>query len=328
MPVVSSFARTSLVLSSLAISLTLATLTLATLATWQPAMAQRPKPTKELKDEELQGIAILKRAETLDARDKQARAKALVQRYLKDHPDDSLALRILGDCYFYADMEGSQHFKARHCYDRAVKSDPQNSIAYRMIAELNLVDGKYEQAALFASQALACKSPTPYALRTRAIAYHNLHRYGEAIKDMDTFLASNGGIGDTRMKWLMIKAGMLEDAKRFDEAIAVIKEVQGMQWTDDIALKEAKCYAKAGKNKEAIDVLSTIIAKNPEDEFAFSERAKVRVSAKQYKEALKDFNKSLELAPLAQTFRDRAALYEILGMKVEAKRDRDKAEEP
>lgn len=60
---------------------------------------------------------------------------------------------------------------------------------------------------------------------------------------------------------------------------------------------------KTGKNKEAIDVLSTIIAKNPEDEFAFSERAKVKSGAKQYKEALKDFNKSLELAPLAQTFK-------------------------
>lgn len=306
----------------------LLTFALCTGTLWQPVLAQRQKPVKELKDEELQGEAILRRAEKLDARDKQARAKALVLRYLKVHPDDSLALRILGDCYFYADMEGSQHAKARHCYERAIKTDPQNSVAYRMLAELNLVDGKYEQAALMASQALACKNPTPYALRTRAIAFHNLHRYSEAIKDMDTFLAGHGGVGDTRMKWLMIKAGMLQDARRYDEAITVIKEVQSMHWTDDIALKEAQCYAKAGKFSDAINVLSTIIAKNPEDEFAYSERAKARVSAKQYKEALKDFNKSLELAPLAQTFRDRAALYEILGMKAEAKKDRDKAEEP
>ncbi len=144
---------------------------------------------------------------------------------------------------------------------------------------------------------------------------------------MDYFLSKHSGFGNTKAKWQMMKAGMLQDAKRYDEAIAVIKEVLATRWIDDVALKLAQCYMKAGRPKDAINELSSIIEKNPEDEFAFSERAKARVSLKLYKEALKDFDKSIELSPLSSTFKARADLYDVLGMKAEAKRDRIKADE-
>ncbi len=135
---------------------------LGTSGLWQQCGAERVKATK-LKDEQLQGEALLDRAEKLGSKYKPDKAMVLIERFLKDHPNDSRALRLQGDCYFYADMEGKEHYKARECYDRAIKYDPQNSVAYRMIAELYMVDGKYDQAVLYAGQALACKHPTEFA---------------------------------------------------------------------------------------------------------------------------------------------------------------------
>lgn len=271
--------------------------------------------------------AILLKIEGFHAGDQAPRSRPLIEKLLKMNPEDSVAWRYMGDANYYKDIEGTGFAEARRCYQKAIQLDGENSSAFRMLGELYLVEGKYAQAVAYATSAINCKVPSPFAYRTRAVAYNNLHKNEEALKDIDQYLMLRGGSGETKRKWLMLKAGILEDAKHFDEAVIVYKNILKTVYVDDIMLRLAQCYVKANKPLDAIKTLDAVIAKNNEDEMGYLARGRVYASMKRYPEALRDYNKTIELSPLSKSYLERATIYDRLGDREKAKRDREKASE-
>jgi len=92
--------------------------------------------------------------------------------------------------------------------------------------------------------------------------------------------------------------------------------------------KKAEAYALGGRTKEAIDVYSKMIVKQPDDEMAHLERARLYSKLGKDKEALSDMDAAIKEMPTSSVYLERAKIYEKLGNAKMAKRDREKAASP
>lgn len=265
---------------------------------------------------------MLKKAAQLVKRDHVSAAKPILLRILKRDPDNVQALRLLAECHINENLEGSGHNRARNLLNKAIKIDPDNSDCYRLLADLELIDGHFKKAIALCDKALSCSKPGRLAHRTRAIALSNEKRHQEAVTEMETFIRQSPKYTPHTAE---LYAGILEEAGRHKEAAVVYEKVLAEKFSDRNALKLAQCYKRLGKPQEALQTLTALIKFNSLDEQAFSERARLLVSLGKPAEALKDYNKSIELSPLTKTYLERAAVYERLGMKDKAESDRKKA---
>ncbi|MBI5174597.1 MAG: tetratricopeptide repeat protein [Candidatus Melainabacteria bacterium] len=270
--------------------------------------------------------AQLKKAAQLVKTDHVVAAKPILIKLLKKDPTNVKALRLLAECHINENLEGTGHKRARQLLQRAIKIDPDYSDSYRLLADIELIDGNYKQALTLCDRALACSKPASIAHRTKSIALTNVKRPKEAVKEMELYLEGMKKVGKKPpTRTVEIYAGTLEEAGMYKEAIAVYSQMQQESYSDHMALKIAQCYQKMAKPEEAVRTLDQVIKANDQDELALAERARILVSMGKLKEALRDYSKSIELAPMSKSYLERAAVYEKLGMKDKANSDRQKA---
>ncbi|MDX1987598.1 MAG: tetratricopeptide repeat protein [Candidatus Obscuribacter sp.] len=270
--------------------------------------------------------AQLKKAAQLVKTDHVVAAKPILIKLLKKDPTNVKALRLLAECHINENLEGTGHKRARQLLQRAIKIDPDYSDSYRLLADIELIDGNYKQALTLCDRALACSKPASIAHRTKSIALTNVKRPKEAVKEMELYLEGMKKVGKKPpTRTVEIYAGTLEESGMYKEAIAVYSQMQQESYSDHMALKIAQCYQKMAKPEEAVRTLDQVIKANDQDELALAERARILVSMGKLKEALRDYSKSIELAPMSKSYLERAAVYEKLGMKDKANSDRQKA---
>ncbi|HMW90340.1 MAG TPA: tetratricopeptide repeat protein [Candidatus Obscuribacter sp.] len=290
----------------------------------EPWLSQEKKSAREKDPNSPQ--AQLKRAAQLVKSDHVVAAKPILNKLLKQDPRNVKALRLLAECHINENLEGTGHKRARQLLQRAIRIDPDYSDSYRLLADIELIDGNYKQALTLCDRALACTKPANIAHRTKSIALTNVKRPKEAVKEMELFLEGMKKVGKKPpTRTVEVYAGTLEEAGMYKEAIAVYSQMQKESYSDHMALKVAQCYQKMAKPEEAVRTLDQLIKANDQDELALAERARIFVSMGKLKEALRDYSKSLELAPMSKSYLERAAVYEKLGMKDKANSDRQKA---
>ncbi len=296
----------------------------AAVDTVEPLLGQEKQTTRERNPNSPQ--AQLKRAAQLVKSDHVVAAKPILNKLLKQDPRNVKALRLLAECHINENLEGTGHKRARQLLQRAIKIDPDYSDSYRLLADIELIDGNYKQALTLCDRALACTKPANIAHRTKSIALTNVKRPKEAVKEMELFLEGMKKVGKKPpTRTVEVYAGTLEEAGMYKEASAVYPQMQKESYSDHMALKVAQCYQKMAKPEEAVRTLDQLIKANDQDELALAERARIFVSMGKLKEALRDYSKSLELAPMSKSYLERAAVYEKLGMKDKANSDRQKA---
>lgn len=270
---------------------------------------------------------LLDKADKLVRGDHFAKARPILEKILKEDPNNVQALHNMGCIYYQGNMEGKGFHKARQYFNRALKADPNDSCSYRMKGEMALIDGDTNGCIKLCSRAIACPTPDYIAYRTRAVALGTQKRFPEALRDIDVVIKHSNKGSKTYTKAITSKAALLENSGSFAEAVPIYKELLQEQYIDDCVYKLSSCLTKAGKPAEAVDYLNKLLKINPEDEEAYMFRARAFLAMNKNEEALKDMTKSIDLAPITKTYMERAALYDKLGMKDKAAKDREKAQE-
>lgn len=294
------------IVSSLLISLTLATAALA-----------KPK-------EPLAKPPAIARARAYATHGKVELAKAILDKILLKEPRNPEAWYLLGYCYQdMAIMDGGSKL-AKDCYLKTISIDPDHSEAYRKLGEVAAIDGNLQEAIKFYNRALACKTPDKRSYKSRAIAKSNLHLDKEALADFEIYkrempMQANG------QKGMDEYATFLENAGQYEKAIKTLETLEKFDHRPSLPVRRAKYYVKAGKPAEGIAILNRMIAKEPEDETLYADRARIFSSAGKLKEAVKDWDKVIEIQPTSKYYESRAALLDKLGNSQKAKADRLKA---
>lgn len=270
---------------------------------------------------------LLDKADKLVRGDHFAKARPILEKILKDDPVNVQALRNMGCIYYQGNVEGKGFHRARQYFNRALKADPNDSASYRMKGEMALIDGNVDECIKLCTRAIACPKPDYFAYRTRAAALGNQKRFAEAQRDIEVLMQHAHKGTKTYSKALASKAALLENSGRFADAVPVYKELLAEQYMDDVVYKLSTCLTKSGKPAEAVEQLSKLIKINPEDEEAYMFRSRAYLAMNKNNEALQDLTKSIDIAPVTKTYMERAALYDKMGMKDKATKDREKAQE-
>lgn len=251
----------------------------------------------------------------------------ILLRISRNHPQDTKLLVELGETYLHDDNEMlSGHMKAEQYFRKAIKLDPELGKAYCLLAEWANAQCKYDLAIQMATKALTVKKPDMQAYLQRAISYTNLHKDKEAVADLDKFISQGKPQGKTLRSAYERRATNLENLQLYERALADYRYLQKEHYYEPTALKEANCLEKMNKNDEAVTCLNGLLKINPEDEAALEIRGRIWAKQGRYKEAIADYNKSIQLIPSAALFKQRADVYEKMGRKDLAARDRKEAE--
>lgn len=221
---------------------------------------------------------------------------------------------MLADTYMEPFDAGSSDLEKADAYLKmSLKCDPNFGSAYRKLCELEVQREHYAAAVKYANQALSVKEPDSAAIYHRAKAYAGLKQYEKALADIDSWLThiSSEGRKDPTVKdgELMMKANMLENLKRWDEAIAVYREILPYRF-DWMEFNIARCLANQNKLAAAIVETTRVIKRNPNDDEAYHLRANLRLRDHDPQGALADCNKAIDLNPLSTYYRDRANVYQ------------------
>lgn len=245
------------------------------------------------------------------------------------NPKDSFVLCQLGHAHMNnaADLTHSTAI-AEKCFRKAIEVDPQYGRAYKKLSEWYSAHGNWQMAAKLATQALTVKRPDISALVERAGAYSSLHRDKEALADFELFTSKTRLPTDRRHreKIYLQKAGLLENLKQYDKALTVYRTIQKEHYEDSIVFREVACLKAMKRPDEALKCLNQLIAHNKFDDTGYLNRARLYESLGKHKEAVTDYSTSIELSPSATALKERANVYDKIGRKDLADKDRKDAE--
>ena len=250
--------------------------------------------------------------------------KRILREVQRRHPNDVYVLTELGNAYMndYNDVAGGVD-KAEKCLRRAIEIDPEYGKAYSILAECSDAKGDFAQGVKLATKALSVKRPCFDALHERACAYSRLKKDKEALADIELFLKKSVKV---ERKYLLRRASILENLKEYDRAIAEYRKLLKEKYEDQIVYREAACLQAMHKPDEAIKSLTTLVNHNKADDSGYLNRARLYESMGKHKEAVDDYTKALDLQPSTNALRERATVYEKMGRKDLAEKDRKEIE--
>ena len=232
------------------------------------------------------------------------------------HNDPILYCR-LADCYNH-DEETRGHLSLAEAQaQKAVKINPELGRAYELLGANALERDQYSIAVQWATKALTCKAPDIGGLWIRAKAYLEMHKYNEGLADVTAFIKVQN---PHQVNTYALKGDFLRALGRGDEAIATYREAMplGKDWAE---LQIVRVLQSQNKFAEAVKQVSTIIKDNPIDDDAYYIRAQLLNKLKNYRGALADYSKAIELAPVGRYYLERSHVYDALGQHDLATRD-------
>lgn len=245
------------------------------------------------------------------------------------NPKDTFVLCQLGHAHMNnaADLTHSTAI-AEKCFRKSIEIDPQYGRAYKKLSEWYSAHGNWQMAVKLATQALSVKKPDLYALVERAGAYSSLHKDKEALADFELFMSKTPMPTDRRHrnKIYLQKAGLLENLKQYEKALAVYRIMQKENYEDSLVFREVACLKALNRPAEALKCLDQLIAHNKFDDTGYLNRARLYESMGKHQEALKDYSTSLDLSTSTTALKERAAVYDKLGRKDLAEKDRKEAD--
>lgn len=218
----------------------------------------------------------------------------------------------------YMTVIGDEEEKAVTYYlDKALSLNPKCSGAYYFKAKLAIQGGRFADALKLADKALAYPNNNSELLALKAEALESLNRPQEALQWLDAAIAKT----PSEPSFYRIKGGILENQKRYNEAVANYRKSLKLCSIDWAVFRLAHCLESLNKCDEAINELTKLIAKNPKDGEAFRTRAMLKIKVKDLAGAIKDYDSCIALEPTAKTFKERAQLHLQSGHKDLYKRD-------
>lgn len=269
---------------------------------------------------------LVAKANFMMSRGHYAEARQILKSVLTGSPKSTHVLCLLGSTYLNAD-DNSQALSrgfpvAIKYYQQAVAIDPECGEAYRHLADCANINGDYPEALKMATKAIQAKQPSPTAYRERAVALTSLNRHKEALADIEQLIKYE----PNKLEVLLMKGSVLENQGNYQEALSVYRQSEKIKNDDGIKYRQIQCLSKSGQKKEAIAMLDQMLVAHPNDDAALHKRAKMKAKAGDTKGAIDDYTKAIKSLSTASLLIERANLYDKLGQKDLARRDRQQAE--
>ncbi len=212
---------------------------------------------------------------------------------------------------------------ARKCFERALQMDPEKGSAYLGLALCADGKGEFEKGIQYATKAINAKKPEVEGYRERAGALSHLRRDKEALQDIDVYLKRTHSKSSED---LLLKASILENLKRFDLALLEYRLLLKTHWEDSLVYREVACLQALHKTDEAVLCINNLIKQNKQDDSSYLCRARIYESMGKHKEAIADYSKAYDLLPSTTALKERASVYDRIGRKDLADKDRKDAE--
>lgn len=240
------------------------------------------------------------------------------------HPNDVNVLCQLGFSYERNFNGGAAALgSAQKCFERALQLDPECGEAYHGMALCVDSRGDYVKGIEYCTKALKVKKPDLEGYRERAGALSNLKRDKEALVDVETYIKKT----NTKDPEVFLqKATILENLKRFDLALIEYRALLKAHYEDSLVYREVACLQALHKPEEAIKCISSLISKNKQDDASYLTRARLYESLGKHKESLADFSTAIDLQPSTTALKERASVYDKIGKKELADKDRRDAD--
>ncbi|MBZ2164544.1 tetratricopeptide repeat protein [Methanobacterium spitsbergense] len=201
-------------------------------------------------------------------------------------------------------IDQSKYQEACDYFDKYVKSDPENPLAWSGKAVALLKLNKYEEALecsnialdikLSLNKFLVKKTINVIQLSSKGLALAGLKRYDEALDYFDKVLKMN----PKYLVALNARACVLAKLKNYDEALKIINKAQKLSPKNAYIL-DTKAYILSGlgKSDEALQYYQKAIDINPHNEEIHYNKGKTHKKLQQYNAALDCFDESLNINP-------------------------------
>jgi tetratricopeptide (TPR) repeat protein len=190
-------------------------------------------------------------------------------------------------------------------YSEAIRFKPDFADAFNNRGKAYDETAEFDKAFADYSDAIRLKPDFAQAYRNRATSYRALGEKVEAERDR-------------------AKADELTKASPSPSASPPLSNGELAR----AFFNRGEAYDETAEFNKAIADYSEAIRLRPDHELAFSNRGVAYAGLKQYDKAIADFSEAIRLKPDDDAlYRSRADYYDALGKKVEAERDRKKADE-
>lgn len=222
---------------------------------------------------------------------------------------------------YYADKK--QYDKAIADLTNAVKADNDY---YKIYTHRGLVYyklKKYEEALQDFNIAVPLMPKEQEAYLDRGHVYADMlpPKYEEAMKDANMAIELKPGYESYFLRGKIYKL-----MEKYDESIADFSKAATYNDNLDIYKNKADVYFQSGNYQKAIEQLTIVIDKNPNDVGTISNRAAVNFQSNNFDAAIADYNKAISLgANAGDNYRNLAFVYEKKGDKASAKEYANKA---
>ncbi len=263
------------------------------------------------------------------------RAKDLSE---SDHPSNEPA-RILRDSLKYRELitlgynalSRDSLENAEVFLRKAVKLRPHaagTEIVRFNIAKIEMVQGHLRQAVASLGTVLKIKPDYHEARWFRAVTENELGMSAEVISDCEALLLAEQSDID-RSEILFLRGSARMGLRLYADARADFNEVlRADPQNENAALLCALAYDAEGRTKDALTRINMLLQSNPAFLEALLARAGIETRTEADLAARADYDEAIRLAPQrAQSYVDRAAVLERLGLKHAARKDLEKAVE-
>ena len=246
-------------------------------------------------------------------------AQRILLKLIATHHGRAHEYTNLATCYMSTLPEQQDFVTAEKCALKAIALDPEGGSAYAALADAKLGQDDFAGTITAATKELEVKSPAEAAFYTRARAYASLNKYSEALKDFERY-------DPVISKWNKSHVNYEEEGRllllmgRTDEALKKFRADKVFRF-EQATKNIMSCLRKQKKYPEAIAEASALLAHNPKDSDLYSMRGGVKAEAKDWKGAIADYSKAIELSPTETYYRNRAEAYKASGQGALAQKD-------
>jgi len=179
-------------------------------------------------------------------------------------------------------------------FSKCLEINPNSTSAMFELAKIRTGDGDQTSASLLLEKAISIEPANKWYKLLLAQIYQQGKQYYKASQLYEQLYKSDSD----NLEYLYMNASLLSSAQKFDQAIDVYNELEkkvGMN--DQISVEKEQIYQAAGKKKEAMAELQKLIDSNPKEPRYYGLMADFYLNDKDDVNALKYYNKILEIDP-------------------------------
>ena len=190
-------------------------------------------------------------------------------------------------------MIGNQK-AATTLFSKCLEINPNSSSAMFELAKIYSSNGDQTSSSLLLEKAIKIDPDNKWYKLLLAQIYQQAKQFNKAAEIYQQLHAKD----PDDLEYLYMNAALLSSAEKFDQAIEAYDELEKKVGVNDqISVEKQQIYQAAGKKKEAQAELQKLIDSNPKDPHYYGLMADYYLSEKDEVNALKYYNKILEIDP-------------------------------